>query len=144
MKFLQTDMTALLGSYHFPQNPLKLKRIQAFKLTRVVAMEKSQTSRHPLSNQTTLKGRKTQHPSSFKSLSSPRSSSSIICRPPLLISLASLLFKKVKGMGRLFKGGGGALDGYYDPWDGSLLGEGHLFEKIRYTYLAATKLKLLP
>ena len=107
MKFLQTDMTALLGSYHFPQNPLKLKRIQAFKLTRVVAMEKSQTSRHPLSNQTTLKGRKTQHPSSFKSLSSPRSSSSIICRPPLLISLASLLFKKVKGMGRLFKGGGG-------------------------------------
>ena len=41
-------------------------------------------------------------------------------------------------------GGGGALDGYCDPWDGSLFGEGHLFEKIRYTYLAAAKLKLLP
>ena len=54
MRFLQTDMTALLGSCHFPQNPLKLKRIQAFKLARVVAMEKNQTSRHPLSNQTTL------------------------------------------------------------------------------------------
>ena len=40
MTFLQTDMTALLGSYHFPQNPLKLKRIEAFKLARVVAMEK--------------------------------------------------------------------------------------------------------
>lgn len=55
MTFLQTDMTALLGSYHFPQNPLKLKRIQAFKLARVVAMEKDQISQHPLSNQTTLK-----------------------------------------------------------------------------------------
>lgn len=33
-------MTSLLGSYHFPQNPLKLKQIQAFKLARAVAMEK--------------------------------------------------------------------------------------------------------
>lgn len=55
MRFLQTDMTSLLGSYHFPQNPLKLKQIQAFKLARAVAMEKDQTNWHPLSNQTTLK-----------------------------------------------------------------------------------------
>ena len=41
MTFLQTDMTAVLGSYHLPQNPLKLKRIEAFKLAWVVAMEKT-------------------------------------------------------------------------------------------------------